>query len=60
MATQQPQKLLQTPAGLSLLQKVLNGQKPGQEEMAVAQQMAQNAAHQQQTQHSQDPDSKNA
>ena len=26
MATQQPQKLLQTPAGLSLLQKVLNGQ----------------------------------
>ena len=59
MATQQPQKLLQTPAGLSLLQKVLNGQKPNQEEMAVAQQMAQNAVRQQQTQHGQYPDSKN-
>ncbi len=59
MATQQPQKLLQTPAGLSLLQKVLNGQKPNQEEMAVAQQMAQNALNQQRAQSSQDPDSKN-
>ena len=59
MATQQPQKLLQTPAGLSLLQKVLNGQKPNQEEMAVAQQMAQNAVRQQRAQSSQDPDSKN-
>ena len=59
MATQQPQKLLQTPAGLSLLQKVLNGQKPNQEEMAVAQQMAQNAVNQQRAQSSQDPDSKN-
>lgn len=59
MATQQPQTLLQTPAGLSLLQKVLNGQKPSQEETAVAQQMAQNAVRQQQTQHGQYPDSKN-
>ena len=33
--------------------------KPSQEETAVAQQMAQNAVRQQQTQHSKDPDSKN-
>ena len=48
MATQQPQSknLLRSAAGLSLLEKVLNGEKPKPQEMAVAQKMAQEAVEQ--------------
>ena len=50
MATQQPQSknLLRSAAGLSLLEKVLNGENPNPQEMAVAQKMAQEAVEQKQ------------
>lgn len=59
MTTKQyPPNLLRSSAGLSLLEKVLNGQAPNQEEMAVAQQMAQDAVRQQQKQETPNPQTK--